>query len=314
MLPDLFLQRFEQLCPAELLPEALGSFEQATQPAFRVNRLLDHPDKVCESLRVHNIDYQSVPWAHQAGIAAFTCPTEQRSLLTHHPAAESGAIYIQSLSSMLAPLYLAPQKHEWILDLAAAPGGKTLLLAELMDNQGKISAVEPVKDRFFRLKANLERSGVTNTQVYMKDGRAVGRLKPNTFDRVLLDAPCSSESRFKTYLPSSMTHWSLRKIRECASKQKRLLLSAFTALKPGGQLLYCTCSFAPEENEQVVDHLLRRQPNAHLLTLEHEGSNHTKGLSEWQGRKLHSDCANSLRIWPTMSMPGFFLASIYKAP
>jgi 16S rRNA (cytosine1407-C5)-methyltransferase len=109
---------------------------------------------------------------------------------------------------MLAPLALAPRPGETVLDLAAAPGGKTLQLAALMQNSGRLSAVEAVKGRFFRLRANLERGGVTNARTFLMDGRAVGRKCPEMFDRVLLDAPCSSEARFSRLDPRSWAHWS----------------------------------------------------------------------------------------------------------
>lgn len=107
-----------------------------------------------------------------------------------------------------------------------------------MDNQGWLSAVEPVRDRYFRLKHNRGPTGGEHRHCYQKDGRAVGALTPGGLIRVLLDAPCSSEARFDLNDPDSMAHWSPGKVREVAHKQKRLLLSAIHALKPGGVLVY----------------------------------------------------------------------------
>ena len=108
---------------------------------------------------------------------------------------------------------------EEVLDLAAAPGGKTLAIAALMNNTGRIAAVEPIRGRFHRMQANLRRCGVSNVQFYQRDGRSVGRLVPERFDRVLLDAPCSSESRMRWLDQQSFEQWSLRKIRETQRKQ-----------------------------------------------------------------------------------------------
>ena len=117
--------------------------------------------------------------------------------IAQHPAATEGAIYIQNPSSYFAVKTLAPVLDEEVLDLAAAPGGKTLAMAARMQNTGRIAAVEPIRGRFHRMQANLRRCGVTNVQFYQRDGRGVGRAVPDRFDRVLLDAPCSSESRMR---------------------------------------------------------------------------------------------------------------------
>ena len=122
--------------------------------------------------------------------------------------------------------------EESVLDLAA--GGKTLQMACMMNNQGALSAVEPVKNRFFKLKANLEQQGASFVKTYLTDGRTVGGKCPERFDRVLLDAPCSSESRFTQLNPDSWSHWSIKKVKEVARKQKKLLMSALYSLKPGG--------------------------------------------------------------------------------
>lgn len=312
MLPEEFQQRFEALCPDHLLDAAQASFEQPKAPSFRVNQLQAEPAAVVDALTEEGVPVREVAWAGQAGVAAYQCPPALRDSLTHSRAAEAGDIYIQSLSSMLAPILLDPQPDEWVLDLAAAPGGKTILLAEMMANQGAISAVEPVKSRFFRLKANLDRCGVDNTRVYMKDGRAVGKLKPDSFDRVLLDAPCSSESRLRADDPDSYAHWSLRKVAECARKQRRLAISAFDALKPGGVMCYCTCSYAPEENEAVVAHLLNKREQAEVLEIDPPIANVSAGVTEWQGKTFVEDCDKTLRVWPTREMDGFYLALLKK--
>lgn len=315
-LPHDFLTRFAQLCPPDLQADALGSFQQPKAVSFRLNRLHAASDSALADMRAVGLTPEPVAWAQRGAVQAWQCPPEQREALTHGSWADDGRIYIQSLSSMLAPILLAPTADDWVLDLAAAPGGKTILMAEMMGNAGKISAVEPVSGRFHRLKANLERMGITNTRCYMKDGREIGRLKPDTFQRVMLDAPCSSESRFRTDDPDSTAHWSLRKVAECARKQERLILSAFDALAPGGHLLYCTCSYAPEENERVVAHLLKKRDGAQVLpmpawvqALPHVGT----GLRTWQDKPLPDACAHTVRVWPTGHMDGFYLALIRKA-
>lgn len=312
MLPADFIDRFHQLCSPALLEQGLQSFEQAKYISFRLNTLRD-TDAVQQQLVNDGLDFEPVDWAQSNGVHAYQIKPELREQLTHSTAAKNGDIYIQSLSSMLAPMILKPSTDDWVLDLAAAPGGKTILMAEMMSNKGLISAVEPVKNRFFRLKANVERLGITNTRFYMKDGRAVGSLKPDSFDKVMLDAPCSSESRFRVDDEKTFSHWNLRKVAESAKKQKRLILSGFDALKPGGVMVYCTCSFSPEENELIVSHLLKKRDNARLKPIPIERDNMSPGLTEWHNKALHPDCVLSRRVWPTDSMDGFYLALIEKA-
>lgn len=224
--------------------------------------------------------------------------------------ATNGRIYIQNPSSYFAVKTLAPRQGEEVLDLAAAPGSKTVAMAALMKNTGRIAAVEPIRARFHRLRANLLRCGVTNVQLYQRDGRGVGRAVGERFDRVLLDAPCSSEARMRWSDPASYQHWTTRKVKEAARKQKALLRSAYLALKPGGVMVYSTCSFAPEENEMVVLHLLNKT-NAALLQIEDRPDNSIAGVEQWRS-KGSSELAKCLRIVPDRAWDGFFIARIQK--
>jgi len=268
---------------------------------------------------------------------------ERDAGLTHHPAAERGEIYFQNPSSYFAVWVLQPQADEEVLDMAAAPGGKTIAMAAAMGNTGRIAAVEPVRGRFHRLQANLQRCGVTNTKLYQKDGRGLGRVVPERFDRVLLDAPCSSEARMRWSQPASFSHWTQRKVKEAQRKQKSLLRAAYAALKPGGILVYCTCSLGIEENEAVVAHLLKRTdarlclidttgldaiplmtspgvPDRSLPErLEDEGGakQAPSGTAERRQHKGHSDelqraISHGVRIVPDSPWDGFFVTKIRK--
>lgn len=235
----------------------------------------------------------------------------RNSDFTNHPAATAGKVYIQNPSSLLAVRVLDPQPEEEVLDLAAAPGGKTIAMAAAMANTGRIAAVEPVKGRFHRLRANLARCGVTNAALYQRDGRGVGKAVPARFDRVLLDAPCSSEARMRWDDPASFKHWSRRKVKETQRKQKSLLRSAYAALKPGGILVYCTCSFGVEENEAVVQHLLDKS-DAQLMPITNAPSHSRPGVSHWQGKALAEAMAQTLRILPRGVWDGFYIARLTK--
>jgi len=255
----------------------------------------------------------------------FWAPAAARERLVSSGPVVAGGLYLLNPSSYLAPLLLAPTPEEEVLDLAAAPGGKTLVMAALMQNRGRIAAVESVRPRFHRMRANLARCGVTLVQTYLDDGRRIGGKVPQRFDRVLLDAPCSSEARIRLDQPTSYQHWSPRKVRETARKQRGLIRSGFAALKPGGSLLYCTCAFAPEENELVVQHLLDSESAARVLPLAQAvaARRHTtdpaapgwcSGLLHWRGRALDGSISGAVRLLPDDLWDGFFCCLIRKEP
>ncbi|MCZ6642495.1 MAG: RsmB/NOP family class I SAM-dependent RNA methyltransferase [Gammaproteobacteria bacterium] len=242
----------------------------------------------------------------------YMLPAARRSEITESTAASLGIVYPINPSSVVAVKNLAPRMDEEVLDLAAAPGGKTLLMAAAMNNSGRIAAVEPIKGRFHRMRANLKRCGVTNVEFYLADGRGVGRKVARRFPRVLLDAPCSSESRIDWNDERTFNHWKIRKIKETSRKQRSLIRSAFAALQPGGRLVYCTCAYAPEENECVVDHLLRRESTAEVLPVIVDRDETLAGLTRWQGHALDPRLDKTLRILPDRLWDGFFLCLLTR--
>ena len=237
-----------------------------------------------------------------AGLDGVYSAADARDALVRHPAATTGRIYLVNPSSVLAVVALDPRPGETVLDLAAAPGGKTLITAARMHNTGTITAVDPIKSRYYRMQANLARCGVTNVRCRLEDGRRLGRRMPGTFDHVLLDAPCSSEARFRAGEPATFAHWSPRKVRETTRKQRGLIRAAFACLKPGGTLVYCTCSFGRKENEGIVEYLMKREPTARIAPLTWPevavaGSGQVDG---------------TVRVMPDATFDGFYVARLTK--
>jgi len=147
----------------------------------------------------------------------------------------------------------------------------------------------------------------------MADAVSLWRKTPERFDCVLLDTPCSSESRFRRNSPNSHSHWSLRKIKETARKQKKRIYSAVNCLKPGGTLVYCTCAFALEENEAIVDHLLTTFPQQiRISPLELPVTNKQTGITQWHSRHSHETLRGSARVLPNKFMDGFYLCKLLK--
>lgn len=287
-LPAAFVDRLRSELGDAVASRIVASMGAAKQAAYWAN-----------PLRTGELPPFGAPVDGMAGV--FATPAEERESLVRHRAAASGRIYILNPSSVLAVDALDPQPGDAVLDLAAAPGGKTLLVAARIGSTGSMVAVERVKGRFHRLRANLERCGVRNARCRLGDGRRVARSL-GLFDRVLLDAPCASEARFRADDAATMRHWSPRKVREAAHKQRGLIRAAFAALKPGGVLVYCTCSYSRRENEGVVDYLLRSEPGAAPLP-----QVEPKTADAMPGR-----VPGTLRILPDALFDGFFLARLTR--
>jgi NOL1/NOP2/sun family putative RNA methylase len=308
-LPSSFVERLRSIVPGERWSDVVASFADPEPFTARVNTLKMTVEDAQAVFAQAGLSAARVPWLHEGLLLD---PT-QRDELVRHARVEDGCVYVQGASSWLPVMALEVEPGMEVLDLAAAPGGKASHVAARMHNLGRLACVEPIRGRFFRLKANLERAGVTCAQLYQKDGRHVGGAVPERFDRVLLDAPCSSEARFRAYNPDTFDHWSERKVKEASRKQRGLIRSAFQALKPGGRLVYATCSFAPEEGEEVVASLLEAEPSARTLPWgAPDGLWVEWGLSSWRGRAMHPGTQHAVRVLPGGICSGFFLAVIEK--
>ncbi|MFZ4713929.1 MAG: RsmB/NOP family class I SAM-dependent RNA methyltransferase [Bacteriovoracaceae bacterium] len=307
-LPPLFLERLEKILAAQHFEQVKQTFYQERLVSFRLNSLKNpSPEIVQELQKVFTLT--NVPWMKDA----FLVQASERDKLTHSPYFKDGTIYIQNLSSMLPPLILNPTKFDRVLDLTAAPGSKTSLMSSLMGNEGEIAAVEISRDRFFRMVQNLKTLGVTNVKTFLKDGERVWKSTPELFDKVLIDAPCSTESRFYIDDPETYAYWGMKKIKEMVKKQSRLLFSAVQSLKVGGTLVYSTCSFAPEENEEVLDRILKKFEGKIILEdFEIPLANATPGLVEFSNKTYSPMLSRSKRILPDHAMEGFFLSKIKK--
>lgn len=318
-LPTAFLERLALLLPDEALAATLRWFERPRSCAFRFNPLrADRPPvALLADLAASGIaGIVPAPWPP----GGYRVPPTARDALTHHPLAADGSLYIQNLSSQAVCTILDPQPGEEILDLAAAPGGKTIAIAGRLGPEGQIAAVEPTTPRFYRMKENLRRCGADFVRTYLADGRSIGRKTPSRFDAVLLDAPCSAESEFRAGNPDSWRHWSPARISRSAALQHALIQSGFDALKPGGRLLYSTCTFSPEENELVLDRFLKsRGTEAVLLPLDlpfdlpPSAPRLLSPVARWKQHEITTDLTHARRIAPGDGFVPFFLALIRKS-
>ncbi len=225
-----------------------------------------------------------------------------------------GYYYVQDISSMLPILILQPKPGELFLDLCASPGSKTTQAGAMMENEGAIIANEKSLGRISILNSNLERCGVMNTIVTRKDGvrfcEILEKKSKMRFDKILVDAPCSGEGILRKSIKTYQT-WNLKMINKLSRLQKKLASSALKLLKPGGEMIYSTCTLAPEENEEVVDYLIK---NFDIEVMKVELPLKIRsGVVEWEGKKYDEQVKNCVRIYPQDNdTDGFFLAKLRK--
>ena len=244
MLPQAFLTRMQQQLGPEF-PAFLESLERPRAVALRFD-----PQKPIPSLPFVK---EPVPWEP---MGYYYDPQARPGL---HPYHEAGVYYLQEASAMSAVALLDPQPGETVCDLCAAPGGKSTQIAGRMKGKGLLLCNEFSPARAKILSRNIERMGVANAIVTNeKTGNLAQRL-PGFFDRVLVDAPCSGEGMFRKE-EAAVTDWSQETVEMCAARQAEILDNAAVLLKPGGRLVYSTCTFAPEEDEQAVAAFLERHP------------------------------------------------------
>jgi len=215
-----------------------------------------------------------------------------------------GLYHVQEEISLVPALLLAARPGERVLDLCAAPGGKTAQIACHMENTGTLVANDIRPNRLRALRSNCERLGLLNVAVSSHDGTRFP-LEVGQFDRVLLDVPCSCEGNVRQ--SGKIPFEQAGGVKGRAGLQATLLGRAWKLLSPGGVLVYATCTFAPEENELVLDYVLGE--DATIEPVEIEGLRASAGVTEWNGSGLRSDCRNVARFWPHLNDTGGFAAA-----
>jgi NOL1/NOP2/sun family putative RNA methylase len=289
----------------DIIPDYEGFLRALEQPfpvAIRVNTLKIDPGLFQGLMREEGYDMEPVEGIEEAfllhGIEA--------------PGATLGYFWgtymIQGLTSMLPAKILDPRPGEIILDLCAAPGGKTTHLAQLMGDRGLVVANDFKRERTHILRSHIDRLGILSVLVCGYQGQAfpLGRK----FDRVLLDPPCSAEGTYRAGLPPTRNE-TPKVARHLVRVQKGLLQRALAVLRPGGTLVYSTCTYAPEENEAVVNEALK-DGEAELLPISLPFP-HSKGLTSWNDESYRTDMVKAVRFYPhQVNSWGFFIAHLRK--
>ncbi len=294
MTKDFFFKRYRELGES---PRT----EIEVRQAIRVNTLKITQDTLQEILVKKGVKLESIP-SLPNGLrvleSAFSLGASLEYLL--------GYFYIQEESAQYPAQALNPRPGDVVLDMCAAPGGKTTQLAQLMQNQGTLIALEPINRRLKVILNHLERCGVTNTAVFNKDGRQADELFM-AFDKILLDAPCSGNFVVDE---NWLNKRDFAGVETNARLQKQLIRTAISVLKDGGELVYSTCSLEPEENELMLDWMLQEFPDIKLQDIDIPGD---PGLTTVFNKQLNPEIKKARRFWPwKTNTQGFFVAKVKK--
>ena len=304
IIPNRFRERYNKI-----VDNRKRFYEYLSKPlpkAFRVNTLKADKGKVLRRMEDYGLNIKPVPWND----LAFIVKEEGIGSTIEH---FMGHIYIQELVSMLPPLLLRKEMEEnpeaKVLDACAAPGSKTTQLSAIMKNKGLILANDANFGRLKILKHNLEKLGCVNVVVINKDTRF---LKTDMrFDFIILDVPCSGEGITRKNW-NVLSRWSEKTITSLSNVQKQLIVRCYDLLEPEGLMTYSTCTFAPEENEGVVDYLLGKRA-CKLEIPKINGLKTSDPVKEWNGKRFDKEIGKAIRIWPHHNdTGGFFMAKIRR--
>lgn len=272
-------------------------------------------------IRVETPDAAEAAWAALADFGELTpipwCPDAvffegDKHELTRSAWFQEGRIYVQNASSLVPALALDVAAGQRILDVCAAPGGKSAHIAALTGNGAELWLNDGLPARLPKLREVVALHGVDVHELCCVPGQYLDKELEGPFDRILLDAQCSGEGMVDLRRGDALKHWSLGRVEKHRRLQQRMLMAAWRVLKPGGLLVYSTCTLAPEENEAPVSHLLRHREDAAVEPVELEVDGRRRAVLEWPELKLDRRVSGALRLAPSRWHEGFFVCRLRK--
>lgn len=302
-LPKGFIDRVYEEFSSGVADKILMGMAADRLTTMRVNTIKYNIHELMSYFKDINIKFERVQWYKDGLIIKNAREKEIGKLDVYN----NGSIYLQSLSSMVPAIVLNPKPGDLILDMTAAPGSKTTQMAAMMNNEGLIIANELDKIRSKRLEYNVEHLGAKIVNVITGRGEKIDLLYNEYFDKILLDAPCSGEGRFLLSDYGTYKSWNENEVQKLAALQKKLIESAWKALKPGGTLVYSTCTLNRIENEEVVEFAIQNS-SLDIIDSGIEINGSMPGFTDNYSKKL----SKAIRILPSKDMEGFFICKFKK--
>mgnify|MGYP004651756821 CR=1 FL=1 len=281
----------------------LSGFANARPTTLRANTLRATKDQVAAQLSAEGFCWRSVDWYRDA----FILDENPNASLWDSTLIKEGLVYVQSLSSMLPPLFMRLGTGIEVLDMCAAPGGKTTQLAALLQGSAHIAACEQNAVRADKLEFNLRKQGAQNVAIMRQDARRLDSFF--SFDRVLLDAPCSGSGTLSVHDPKLGKRFSEALVKDSCKKQAALLEKALEIVKPGGTVLYSTCSVLKRENEDIVSAALKKAAKKGRYVID---ALDTEALAQQGVPLLPSTIEGAVTVCPTALYEGFFMCRITR--
>ncbi|MHA1238833.1 MAG: NOL1/NOP2/sun family putative RNA methylase [Candidatus Odinarchaeia archaeon] len=295
------VKRYLELFGEKEALELIEANENPVPRSIRVNTLKITVEDLINRLESKGFRFKPIPWIKE-GLwvkeSPFTLGSTSEYLL--------GYYFIQTAASMIPPLILNPSKDDLVVDMSAAPGGKTTHIAQIMGNEGVILALDVSRSRMRSLRSQISRCGVENTILFRMNAIKLPELGVKA-DKILLDAPCTGEGLIPED-PERKTSRSIEDLHVCASIQRQLIDAAAQCIKENGILVYSTCSIAPEENEEIINYALEKYP----FRVEKINLNIGEpGLTDFFGRTVDSSISHAVRLYPHKHKTiGFFICKL----
>jgi 16S rRNA (cytosine1407-C5)-methyltransferase len=313
-----FLDRLQVIFP-DSFSDVKESFAVQRLPVVRVNTLVVREEEGVKRLVELGFEPEKVVEKN-----AYIVHGRTKRELTETDEYLNGWYYIQSVSSMVPVWSIEEEVRErvdrgddlMVLDMCAAPGSKTSQLAAVMEGKGQIIALDVSRQRLYALADNMEQQRASNVFPTLGNGAGVWKKYGPMFDLVMLDAPCSGEGRFSILDSRDADEWSLNRVERLAIEQRRLVFAAAMCVKQGGLLVYSTCTFAPEENEEIIQFVLGKFEGSfevlHMPLVDLYPEIFLPGLSEWNGKVFDPRISHSLRVKPDTLWEGFFVTVLRR--
>lgn len=299
-LPATFKEKMKQLLQEEY-DSFMKIYHEAKTQGLRLNPLKGNLKKIKPLLP---FTLEPIPWTRTGYY--YDDPDRPGK----HPYHEAGLYYIQEPSAMAVGEFVEAKPSEWVLDLCAAPGGKTTHIAGQMKGEGILFTNEIHPTRVKRLVSNVERMGIQHAIVLNDSPENLAKRLVEVFDRVIVDAPCSGEGMFRKY-DQAIETWNEDKVIQCARLQKEILTEAAKMVKPGGRLVFSTCTFSPEENEQVIEWFLTNHDDFKVEIMTAHPS-FSEGRVEWTNKETEA-VRHTFRLWPhRLKGEGHYIAVLRK--